>query len=56
MTLKRSRPAPCARNPQAAHPGLTAVVVYTDDAPTRRRPLFDVEAVYRNLVVDGVME
>ncbi len=39
-----------------AHPGLTAVVVFTDDAPTRRRPLFDVEAVYRNLVVDGVME
>ncbi|MGJ3230270.1 MAG: hypothetical protein ACFE0P_00560 [Oceanicaulis sp.] len=39
-----------------AHPGLTAVVVYTNDAPTRRRPLFDVEAVYRNLVVDGVME
>lgn len=37
-------------------PGLTAVVVFTEDAPTRRRPLFDVEAVYRNLVVDGVME
>ncbi|MEQ8404741.1 MAG: hypothetical protein RKE49_06570 [Oceanicaulis sp.] len=37
-------------------PGLTAVVVFTDDAPTRRRPLFEVEAVYRNLVVDGVME
>ena len=37
-------------------PGLTAVVVFTDAAPTRRRPLFDVEAVYRNLVVDGVME
>lgn len=37
-------------------PGLTAVVVYTDEAPTRRRPLFEVEAVYRNLVVDGVME
>lgn len=37
-------------------PGLTAVVVFTDEAPTRRRPLFDVEAVYRNLVVDGVME
>jgi hypothetical protein len=36
-------------------PGLTAVVVYTNDTPTRRRPLFDVEAVYRNLVVDGVM-
>ncbi len=39
-----------------AHPGLTAVVVFTDEAPTRRRPLFEVEAVYRNLVVDGVME
>ena len=38
------------------HPGLTAVVVFTDEAPTRRRPLFEVEAVYRNLVVDGVME
>lgn len=38
------------------HPGLTAVVVFTDDAPTRRRPLFEVETVYRNLVADGVME
>lgn len=38
------------------HPGLTAVVIYTDEAPTRRRPLFEVEAVYRNLVADGVME
>jgi hypothetical protein len=56
MTLKRSRAAPRTRNLQAAQPGLTAVVVYTDDTPTRRRPLFDVEAVYRKLVVDGVME
>ena len=38
------------------HPGLTAVVVFTDDAPTLRRPLFEVETVYRNLVADGVME
>lgn len=38
------------------HPGLTAGVGFTDDAPTRRRPLFEVEAVYRNLLVDGVME
>jgi hypothetical protein len=39
-----------------AHPGLTAVVVFTEEQPTRRRPLFEVEDVYRNLVVDGVME
>jgi hypothetical protein len=33
-----------------------AVVVFTEQAPTRRRPLFEVEDVYRNLVVDGEME
>lgn len=38
------------------HPSRTEVAVVTDDAPTRRRPLFEVETVYRNLVADGVME
>ena len=38
------------------HPGLTAVVIFTEDDPTRRRPLFEVEETYRNLVMDGMME
>jgi len=54
---ERARPLITAAAARAwAHPGLTAVVVFTEDEPTRRRPLFEVEAVYRNLVVDGVME
>jgi hypothetical protein len=38
------------------HPGLTAVVIFTREAPTRREPLFEVEQLYRNLVTDGEME
>ena len=39
-----------------SHPGLTAVIRYSDVPPRRGRPKFNVEEVYRNLVVDGELE
>ena len=38
------------------HPGLTAVVEYTDEPPTRHRERFEAGEVYRNLVSDGGLE
>lgn len=38
------------------HPGLTAVVEYTDEPPTRHRERFEAGEVYRNLVSDGDLE
>ncbi|MFP4519935.1 MAG: hypothetical protein ACLFQ5_10800 [Oceanicaulis sp.] len=39
---------------RGAELGLTAVAMFTDEAPTRRRTLFDVESVYHNLLVNGM--
>lgn len=38
------------------HPGLTAVIEYTNEPPTRYRERFEAGEVYRNLVSDGGLE
>ncbi|GGE38280.1 hypothetical protein GCM10011367_10900 [Marinicauda pacifica] len=51
-----SKAALSATAPPPRAPGLTAVVEYTDEAPSRYRERFEAGEVYRSLVSDGELE